>query len=181
MDAYVCISFLRSTNWVSKSWPDLKIQAESHNLCILPFNRRDIGNIATKQITNIIRIFWLARKQEKIFLLNPVLMSHTAVLTVAARLQQPLLWLLFRQMWRRFPSPSFYCALLMQPSRNGIATGYGLDGRNLIPGSAMNLLFCIASRPALEPTLSSIQWLPGTISSAVKRQRRVADHSLTSI
>jgi hypothetical protein len=40
--------------------------------------------------------------------------------------------------------------------------------------------FSIASRPLLESTEPPIQWLPGAVSSGVKRQGPEADHSLQS-
>jgi hypothetical protein len=41
-------------------------------------------------------------------------------------------------------------------------------------------LFTTASRMALEPTQSSIQWVPGALSLEVKRLVREADHSSSS-
>jgi hypothetical protein len=38
-------------------------------------------------------------------------------------------------------------------------------------------LFDTVSRPALGPTQSSIQWVPGELSLGVKRPEREADHS----
>jgi hypothetical protein len=37
--------------------------------------------------------------------------------------------------------------------------------------------FSTASRPALEPTQHSIQWVPGAVSRGVKQQGLEADHS----
>jgi hypothetical protein len=41
-------------------------------------------------------------------------------------------------------------------------------------------LFSTASRPTLGPTHPPIQWVSGTLSPGVKRQRREADHSPAS-
>jgi hypothetical protein len=60
----------------------------------------------------------------------------------------------------------------------GIATGYGLDDRGVrfrVPVGSR--IFSTSSRPALGPTQPPIQYAPGTLSTAVKRQRREADHS----
>jgi hypothetical protein len=56
---------------------------------------------------------------------------------------------------------------------------YGLDGRYSIPGSSKRLffLFSTASRPALVPTQTAIQWVPGALSSAVKVPLCESDHS----
>jgi hypothetical protein len=54
-----------------------------------------------------------------------------------------------------------------------------VDDRGSIPGrgNAKFLLFATASRPALGPTQSSIQWVPGTLYPSVKRPGRETDHS----
>jgi hypothetical protein len=44
----------------------------------------------------------------------------------------------------------------------------------------MGYFFATASRPALMPTQSPIQWVPGAFSPEVKRPGREADHSLPS-
>jgi hypothetical protein len=59
----------------------------------------------------------------------------------------------------------------------GIATGYGLDGRDLIPGKGKIFLLSTPSRPALEPTQLLIQWVTGALSSEVKQPGGEADHS----
>jgi hypothetical protein len=41
-------------------------------------------------------------------------------------------------------------------------------------------LFTTASRTALEPTQTPIQWVPGALSLVVKRPEREADHSRPS-
>jgi hypothetical protein len=41
-----------------------------------------------------------------------------------------------------------------------IATGYGLDGRGLIPGKVRNFLISTKSTPALGPTQPPLQWVP---------------------
>jgi hypothetical protein len=61
-----------------------------------------------------------------------------------------------------------------------IATGYGLDDRGVgssNPGRVKNFVFSTSSRPALGPTQSPIQWVPGALSPGVKRPGREADHS----
>jgi hypothetical protein len=62
----------------------------------------------------------------------------------------------------------------------GIATGYGLDDQGVgvpRPGGGKNFYFSMSSKPALGPTQTPIQWVPGALSSGVKRQGREADHS----
>jgi hypothetical protein len=41
----------------------------------------------------------------------------------------------------------------------------------------LDFLFSTASRPTLRSTQPPIQWVPGALSTGVKRQRREADHS----
>jgi hypothetical protein len=59
--------------------------------------------------------------------------------------------------------------------------GYGLDDRVWFQARAGILFFATAFRPALGPTQPPIQWVPGALSLGVKRPRREADHSSTSI
>jgi hypothetical protein len=59
----------------------------------------------------------------------------------------------------------------------GVAMGYGLDGRGSISGRVKVFLFSTASRPALGPTRSRIQRIPGTFFPGVKRPGREANHS----
>jgi hypothetical protein len=56
------------------------------------------------------------------------------------------------------------------------ATGYELDGRGSIPGRG-KYIFSIASRPLLRPIHPPIQWVPGDLSSGVKRLGRQANNS----
>jgi hypothetical protein len=53
----------------------------------------------------------------------------------------------------------------------GIATDYGLEGRDSIPGRGT------ASRPALKPTKPTIQRFKGSSSEEVKQPKRGADRS----
>jgi hypothetical protein len=60
----------------------------------------------------------------------------------------------------------------------GIATGYGLDDRGVgvrVPFGSR--IVPTSSSPALGPTQPPIEWVPGTVSSGVKRPGREADHS----
>jgi hypothetical protein len=54
-----------------------------------------------------------------------------------------------------------------------------VHGRGSIPGRGKRLCFT-ASRPALRPTKSPIQWVLETLFPGVKRQGFEADHSLSS-
>jgi hypothetical protein len=45
------------------------------------------------------------------------------------------------------------------------------------PGRVKNFLFSTSSRPALRPTQPPNQWVPGSLSSGVKRPGREVDHS----
>jgi hypothetical protein len=71
----------------------------------------------------------------------------------------------------------------MKMSRNvsvGIAMRYGLDGRFSNPSSAKIFLYSTVSRPAVGPTQSLIQKVPGALSPGVKLLGREADHSTPS-
>jgi hypothetical protein len=58
--------------------------------------------------------------------------------------------------------------------------GYGLDDRRFESRQGLEIvLFTIASRPALRPTQSPIQWVTGALSLVVKRPRCEADHSVS--
>jgi hypothetical protein len=61
---------------------------------------------------------------------------------------------------------------------SGIALGYELDNRGFESGQWLWMfLFTAASRPALGPIQSPIQWLPGALSLGIKWQERETDHS----
>jgi hypothetical protein len=55
-----------------------------------------------------------------------------------------------------------------------LATVWATAGSKLGPRRIKNFHFSISSRPALGPTQNPIQWVPGTLSSGVKRQGREA-------
>jgi hypothetical protein len=56
--------------------------------------------------------------------------------------------------------------------------GYMASNRRIIVFlTSFNVLFTTASRTALEPTQSPIQWVPEALSLGVKRPEREADHS----
>jgi hypothetical protein len=62
----------------------------------------------------------------------------------------------------------------------GIETAYGLDDRGVgvrVPVGPRIFFFSTSSRPALGSTQPLIQWVPGALSTGVKRQGREADHS----
>jgi hypothetical protein len=56
----------------------------------------------------------------------------------------------------------------------GIATGYGLDDS---PDRVKNFLFSKSSRPATGYTQPPIRWVPGALSTVIKRPGREAGHS----
>jgi hypothetical protein len=56
--------------------------------------------------------------------------------------------------------------------------GYGLDDRGFESRQGMGIFpFTTASRPALGPAQSPIQWIPGDLSLGVRRPGSEADHS----
>jgi hypothetical protein len=80
--------------------------------------------------------------------------------------------------------PSLHSALryftVIRGSSVGIGPGYGLDDRGSEFDSRRKLgifLFTTASRTALGPSQSPIQWVPEALSSGVKLPGREADHS----
>jgi hypothetical protein len=52
-----------------------------------------------------------------------------------------------------------------------------LRGRSSSPDRVKNFHFSMSFRPAVGPYQPPIQWVPGAVSSGVKRQGREADHS----
>jgi hypothetical protein len=59
--------------------------------------------------------------------------------------------------------------------------GYGPDDRGFEFRLGMGIfLFTTVSRPALEPTQPTIQWVPGALFLGVKQPGREANHSPTS-
>jgi hypothetical protein len=70
--------------------------------------------------------------------------------------------------------------LVSRDNSVGIALGYGLDDRGSrvrFPGGLGIFLFTTASRTALGPTQSPIQWVQGALSLEVKLPGREADYS----
>jgi hypothetical protein len=65
-----------------------------------------------------------------------------------------------------------------QPQISGTALGYGLDDQWFESRQGLGIfLFTTASRLAMVPTQTPIQWVPGALSLGVKRPGREADHS----
>jgi hypothetical protein len=59
-----------------------------------------------------------------------------------------------------------------------IATGYGLDDRGVgVQVPVGSRILSTSFRPALGPTQPPVEWVPRTLSPALKRQGREADHS----
>jgi hypothetical protein len=73
----------------------------------------------------------------------------------------------------------YHIHLVSRDSSVGIATGYGMDGREVgvrVPtGSEISLLHVV--QMALGSTHPPIQWVPGAFSPKVKRPELEADHS----
>jgi hypothetical protein len=59
----------------------------------------------------------------------------------------------------------------------GIVTGYGQDGRGLIPGRVKISLLSASSRLTLGPTHSPLRWVPETLSLGVKWPGCEINHS----
>jgi hypothetical protein len=60
----------------------------------------------------------------------------------------------------------------------GIATGYGLDVREVVPVPVGSRIFTsVSARQALGPTQLSIQWVSGARSPRLMRPGLEADHS----
>jgi hypothetical protein len=59
----------------------------------------------------------------------------------------------------------------------GVETSYGLENRGSIPCMVKILLFSVNSRPAVGPTQSIIQKVPGALSPGLKRAGRETEHS----
>jgi hypothetical protein len=75
----------------------------------------------------------------------------------------------------------FFCVYFLVSricSSVDIATGWMTGVR--FPTRQDIFLFSTGSRPALEPTQPSIQWVPRGFSLGVKRRSREAEHSLPS-
>jgi hypothetical protein len=67
-----------------------------------------------------------------------------------------------------------------QDSADGIATGYGLDGRGIrssSPGKVKDFPLDMSSRPALGPTQPPGRKVPGALSPVAKQPRLEADYS----
>jgi hypothetical protein len=64
-----------------------------------------------------------------------------------------------------------------QLSRYSDCLRAGRRSRSLSPGRVKNFHFSTSSRPALRSTQPPIQWVPGALSTGVKRSGREADHS----
>jgi hypothetical protein len=59
----------------------------------------------------------------------------------------------------------------------GTAIGYEVDGRGSIPGRSKRFPFLHSFYNGSGPTLTLIQWVPGTLSRVVNRQGREAERS----
>jgi hypothetical protein len=77
--------------------------------------------------------------------------------------------------WKTYGIETFVCGylkiimkwILNRDRSVGIATGYGLDDREIrssSPSRVKNFLFSKRSRPALGSTQSRIQWVQGALS-----------------
>jgi hypothetical protein len=64
--------------------------------------------------------------------------------------------------------------LMSRGSSGSIVSDYGLDDRGSIPDRGRGFfILASASRPALVPTQTPIQWVPGVLSPGIKRGRSV--------
>jgi hypothetical protein len=77
---------------------------------------------------------------------------------------------------------SFLCVICRKRIKlinsGGIALGYGLDDRGFESRQELGIfLLTTVSGPALGPTQSPNQWVPGALSLGVKQTGREADHS----
>jgi hypothetical protein len=72
---------------------------------------------------------------------------------------------------------NIFVRIIEEPGQfSSIALGYGLDNRGFDSRQGLGVLLIAASRPALRPTQSPIQWVPGAPYLGVKRPGREADH-----
>jgi hypothetical protein len=78
----------------------------------------------------------------------------------------------FRVEWRAWEDPGYF---------SDIALGYCLDGRGFDFRQGLGIfLFTTSCRLVWGPTHPPIQWIPGALSTGVKRPRREDDHSTPS-
>jgi hypothetical protein len=152
----------------SKCW-NSTLKCEDHSFCIISYNlpiRRFIIYAVEKVSLNKVKNKWRSR--------------------IINRLQGCR----FRH-WLWFWLADSVCTNIysritfeIQPSHNlswsrgssgSIVSDYGLDDRGSIPdgGRGFFFLLALASRPALGPTQFPVQWVPGVLSSWVKRGQGV--------
>jgi hypothetical protein len=83
----------------------------------------------------------------------------------------------FGQLLLRFLTYIFNLTCVGLNNSVGIATGYGLDGCDSIPGRARDLSLLHIVQTGSGFTQPPIQWASGAISSGIKQLGREADHS----
>jgi hypothetical protein len=109
------------------------------------------------------------------------LASAVFIDNVSLSLASPQLWQLCARLAflvPRYPLLMFNVSLLVIRSRYSDWLRAGRPrGRSSRPGGVRNFHFSMSSRPALGSTQPLIQWVPGALSSGVKRPGREADHS----